>query len=61
MKSINKKNVTIASPGILDNLSSVISKARDGTQGNYLNYVEDNDKEPAEKYLENILYKFYRS
>lgn len=46
--------------GILDNISSVFSKMMNDSQGWFLNYVEDDEKAPNDKYLDNIITKMYK-
>lgn len=53
-------NVKKSNGGILDNISSAFSKMMNDSEGWFLNYVEDDDKAPNEKYLDNILTKMYK-
>jgi hypothetical protein len=47
--------------GILDNISSVFSKMLNDLEGWFLNYVENDQRAPNEKYLSNIVTKMYKN
>jgi serine/threonine protein kinase len=55
------QNAKKGANGILDNISTAFSKMMNDSEGWFLNYVEDDDRAPNEKYTDNILMKIYKN